>query len=417
MAQCDGNAKHTRTVNGNERDCYMGHMPGVTQYKVDDKGNVTEVSDRYRHKLLGKGLHEQHVWSYFYRSNNQPLRLATSMLSQVSTASPEQLELFMSSFTMSDDRCEWLRNNTMSAYKMLELHLTMHLRNGTSQIMHNYGSGGKLDASMEHAIKQLLAEGRIEEVDYHPDFFISPCFPKAKPGIKFEGTDLDLVRLLNDLRGVNACIPDAYDEWAINNPTRENLTRSVPSDAKFFGEIDLKDAFHWGVMHEDSRKCVVIHWKGKFYRWVGVPQGLKPASSYYTAMITHLLNTALGGAGAGASGKQYDFGQTQKASAGKTFPPSHIPDDGLHGGGAAWSVGRRQWYIGWIDDWMPIGPTKQRCQHGKDVLLDVFKVAGLPLSPKCNFKISEMGKLIGMHWAHGGHCLSCGAPGHLSEPS
>ena len=150
-------------------------------------------------------------------------------------------------------------------------------------------------------------------------------------------------------------------------------------------------------MHEDSRKYVVIHWKGKYYRWVGVPQGLKPASAYYTAMITHLLNTALGGAGAGANG------QAQKATAGTQSPPSHIPDDGLHGGGAAWSVG--QWYIGWIDAWMPIGPTKQRCKHRQDILLDVLKVAGLPLSPKCSFKISETGKLIGLHWAHGGHCL------------
>ena len=167
----------------------------------------------------------------------------------------------------------------MSAYKMLELHLTMDLRNGSSQIMHNYGSGGKLDASMAHAIAQLLREGRIEKVEYSPDYFISSCFPKAKPGRKFEGTDLDLVRLLNDLRGVNERIADTYEEWSINNPTRENPTRAVPGDAKFFGELDLKDAFHWCVMHEDSRKYVVIHWKGEFYRWVGVPQGLKPASA------------------------------------------------------------------------------------------------------------------------------------------
>ena len=54
---------------------------------------------------------------------------------------------------------------------------------------------------------------------------------------------------------------------------------------------------------------------------------------------------------------------------------------------------------------MPIGPTKQRCKNRQDILLDVFKVAGLPLSPKCTFKVSETGKLIGLHWAHGGHCL------------
>ena len=294
MEQCR-EKHHMRTINGDERDCYMGHVAGVTQYKLDEDGNVKEVSDKYRHELLGKGLHEQHVWSYFYHRNNQPLRLAKTMLSQVNTVTPDQLELFLSSFTTSEARCEWFKENTMPAYKMIELNLTVDLRNGPSQILHNYGSGGRLDESMAYAILQLIAEGSIEECGYSDDDFISPCFPKAKPGRKFEGTDLDLVRLLNDLRGVNERIADSYEEWSVKNPTRENLTRAVPGDAKFFGEIDLKDTFHWGIMHKDSRKYVVIHWKGKFYKWVGIPQGLMPASAYYTAMITHLLNTAWGG--------------------------------------------------------------------------------------------------------------------------
>ena len=36
---------------------------------------------------------------------------------------------------------------------------------------------------------------------------------------------------------------------------------------------------------------------------------------------------------------------------------------------------------------------------------DVLKVAGLPRSPKCQFKVSETGKLIGLHWTADGHCL------------
>ena len=60
MEQCRAK-KHMRPINGNERDSHMGHVPGVTQYQLDDDGNVTEVSEAYRHELLGKGLHEQHV--------------------------------------------------------------------------------------------------------------------------------------------------------------------------------------------------------------------------------------------------------------------------------------------------------------------------------------------------------------------
>ena len=46
--------------------------------------------------------------------------------------------------------------------------------------------------------------------------------------------------------------------------------------------------------------------------------------------------------------------------------------------------------------------AKTDCQ---DIFLDALKVAELPLSPKCSFKISETGKLIGMHWMQDGHCL------------
>ena len=35
----------------------------------------------------------------------------------------------------------------------------------------------------------------------------------------------------------------------------------------------------------------------------------------------------------------------------------------------------------------------------------MLKVAKLPMSPKCQYKITETGKLIGMHWTKDGHCL------------
>ena len=83
---------------------------------------------------------------------------------------------------------------------------------------------------MSYALQQLVEEGRIEEVDWHKDFFISPCFPKQKVGRKFEGTDLDLVRVLNDLRAVNARVLDTHEHWHINNPTREGISLEIPAD-------------------------------------------------------------------------------------------------------------------------------------------------------------------------------------------
>ena len=79
-------------------------------------------------------------------------------------------------------------------------------------------------------------------------------------------------------------------------------------------------------------------------------------------MVTQLLNTALGGAGAGAAAD----GDTKK---------------NYQGAGAAWSTSVGKWFLGWIDDYMPIANTKERCKHRQDILLEVLAVANLPLSP------------------------------------
>ena len=158
--------------------------------------------------------------------------------------------------------------------------------------------------------------------------------------------------------------------------------------------MDLEDAFHWGKMHPDSKKYVVICWKGRLWRWNGVCQGLKPASAYFSSMVTQLLNTALGGAGAGAAAND----GTKKS---------------YQGAGAAWSVGK--WFLGWIDDYMPIANTRERCKHRQDILLDVLAVANLPLSPKCKYEISQQGKLIGLYWTVDGHCLDDAAVDSLQK--
>ena len=91
--------------------------------------------------------------------------------------------------------------------------------------------------------------------------------PKQKGGRKFEVTDLDLVRVLKDLRAVNVRVLDTHDHWHTNNPTREGISLGIPADTCWFGEVDLKDAFHWGKMHPDSKKYVVICWNGRLWRW------------------------------------------------------------------------------------------------------------------------------------------------------
>ena len=398
IAEFESNGK-LRELHGDERDAYMGHVPGISARHMDEDNVLTAVTEDYRRELMGKGLHEAHVWAYFFHRKNVPHTVARTMMTLTSMATPDQFELFLSDFESSSARQAWFREHTMASYKMLQLTLEMNEANGPVQVTHNYGTGSKLDASMTHALELLCKDGRIEEVIWDKDYWVVPCFPKEKVGRTFPDCDLALVRPLCDLRSTNEHIKDTHQAWMVHNPTREGIAMQIPQGTKWFGEIDLQDAFHWGQMHPDSQRFVVIHWKGRWFKFIGVPQGLRPASNYFSAMVVHLLNTALGGSGAGAA-------------AGPAGPDGELTP-GEHGGGAAWNVGK--WFLGWIDDYMPIGPTYQRCLNRQLILLDVFAVANLPISPKCKGTVSEKGKLIGMYWTEVGHCLDDAAVESLSN--
>ena len=177
-----------RMIDSDERDAYMGHKPGISAQHMAEDGTctVSDVSESYRRELMGGKLHEAHVWAYFNQRSNKPVLVAKTMLTQVHMATPEQFKLFLSSFDTNKARREWFRENAIASDEMLELHLKVDLQDGPSQLMHNHGTGGRLDASMSYALQLLVEEGRIEEVDWHKDFFISPCFPKQKVGRKFD---------------------------------------------------------------------------------------------------------------------------------------------------------------------------------------------------------------------------------------
>ena len=178
-----------RDLNGDERDVYMGHVRGDTKYMVDTDGTRSITSENYRRELLGKGIHEIHVEAYFEHRNNAVHTVSRVMLTRLQNASPEKVELFLSDMTHAE-RKRWFSENTLLGYKKLQLKLNMDLSSGLPQTIVNYGQGGKLDASMDYALKQLVEEGIILKVPWSKDYMISPCFPKLKPHRTFPGTDI-----------------------------------------------------------------------------------------------------------------------------------------------------------------------------------------------------------------------------------
>ena len=301
------------------------------------------------------------------------------MSAKISEASPEQAELFLSDMDFPT-LCERFQNNSLSGYKLLQLRLKMDESNGLPQVKANYGQGGKLDASMTHALQLMVTADILEEVQNSPDQMVSPCFPKLKPGRTFEDRpDLSLVRVLADLRS------DDPDEWMHVNPTRNGATHSVPIGTCWYGDIDLHDAFHHGRVHKSSRRYLVIYWKGKYYMYKGCPQGLKVASGFFMMLMVDLLNQAVGGAWNNTTPPADTQGVTSPCSLPYSQP----------------------WWIGCCDDWMPIANTKVRCEIRQRILRAILKVMHLPLSPKCKGDaVSQMGSLIGLNWTVNGHCLS-----------
>ena len=395
--QCfDSVTQELRDLTGDERDVYMGHVSGSTRYALHDDGSRTNVSENYRRELLGKGICEAHVGAYFYhRKNDSDQSMPRTMMAKIEEASPEQAELFLVAMDRPT-RVEWFKTHSLSDYKPLELRLKMDLSNGIPQNRTNYGQGGKLDASMQHALDGMVIQRILAEVKPAKDQMVSPCFPKLKPGRTFPDNDLPLVRPLADLRGPNLKILlDNPNEWMEINPTRSVLTCTIPHGTKFFGNCDIHDAFHHAPVHKDSQKYLVIHWKGRYYMYLFCPQGLKVGSGFFMAFMMHIFNSALGSAWSSVTPPLPSPATSTTVDTPGTEPSnsSVLPYS-------------QPWWVGYADDWMPIGDTRSRAQGRQDILQDILDVVNVPISPKCDNSVKEYGTLIGLHWTEHGHCLS-----------
>jgi hypothetical protein len=291
------------------------------------------------------------------------------MSAKLHEASPDQAELFLAGFTDRKARQDYLRDNSLAGYQLLKLKLKIDDTLGPIQNIRDYNVGGTVDQSVEYALKLMTEQGRIPNFNTDeklpllegpfdqlpPDAWCSPVFGQIKPGRVFPDTDLQLVRVLNDMRNTNSAIDMTYYSlWHVCNPTRESIVLRIPPEASWFGEVDLKDSFHYGLMHEDSRKYMWIHFKRRFYNWRGVPQGLAPASLYFQALITDLLNHAIG---------------------------------------LSWQLASIPCVVIWTDALMPMGDTEERTRIRQDIIIDILTVAGFAFSPKCKFNVSQEGQM------------------------
>ncbi len=243
---------------------------------------------------------------------------------------------------------------------------------------------------MKAAIKQKLSDRTMRLVKYGPEQWISQMFAKAK-GRLDSTTKLEAVRLLTDLRALNAALEYAA-HWNLEMPTLSNLRYDMPAWAKFFGQGDISNAFESMWLAEGQRHLLTAvppvplgssdftdeemigygmgaeeiqelrqeqEW---LVQWVGVPQGLAPAAPFWNVHIADALNRLFG---------------------------------------EEW----RQWFLLYVDDSLPFGHTRTQADARQRIFEVAMEVLGKALSDKVDNSITEEGHIAGLKYEHGGVVL------------
>ena len=130
-------------------------------------------------------------------------------------------------------------------------------------------------AAVNYAIDQSIAKGYLEEV-YHIDHndWVSNMFVQIKKGRFWPGTDIELVRLLMDLRSLNSCLLPSPAHWIYASPDQASMCQFIPIGTTHMISCDLSDAFHTAIVHPDSRNLLIGQIAGRYVKYIGGPQGL-----------------------------------------------------------------------------------------------------------------------------------------------
>ncbi len=90
-------------------------------------------------------------------------------------------------------------------------------------------------------------------------------------------------RICLDTRTLNAAITRA-DRFQL--PYIRDVLEKF-HDCKYFGEIDLSEAYLQFQLHEDSQPYTAFTWNGRQYMFVGCPFGISPLPSYFQRVMSN----------------------------------------------------------------------------------------------------------------------------------
>jgi hypothetical protein len=135
---------------------------------------------------------------------------------------------------------------------------------------------GKMDEAMHSAINEEIARGVLEIISQAEADYVLSAFVVIKP---------NKIRLILDGRELNVYIREQAFKMTDWMAVRDAIRR-------FFWacKLDFSSAFHHLGVHPDLQRYLVFRYDGVYYRYVGLPFGLRSSPRLFSAAMTATMN-------------------------------------------------------------------------------------------------------------------------------
>ena len=154
-------------------------------------------------------------------------------------------------------------------------------------------ASGLLEAT-HYVIDHQIAQGYMIELSHvsHKEW-VSNCFVQAKPGRFWPDTEIELIRLLVDLRALNAVLVPSPHHWAFACPDQASMCQVIPRGTKFMLTCDISNAFHTAILDPGSRHLLRVQIAGRYLQYIGGPQGLANMALFWNPHLQDAFYAAL----------------------------------------------------------------------------------------------------------------------------
>ena len=264
---------------------------------ITDIGSSSPPSRADRQRLIGNALNASQLWSIL-----RCLPTAPSAVARPGVTTPpipptaSQLEHQLGA--MSQHKLdEWVLARK-GDYTPIPLHLEpIPGQLPPAKPRFNYSIPAGLRKSCNYAIDLEIAKGHMRELkpdEYTSAMFVSPGFVQPKPGRFYEGTDIQMVRLLSDSRYLNAAMQPSPAHHMAQCPTQADMCYRVPATARYFRTYDITDAFHSCKVADASLQYTVVQFGDRMVQYTGGVQGIANMAIHWNCHLHDILDRILG---------------------------------------------------------------------------------------------------------------------------